>query len=925
MADSLDFKTPDSHAAEKSVISTDSTLINSFAKSAVMPNFSKHSALSPSPFELPFVAKDSVENRENISSASNPKLVPPTRQKLSSIPLTKFNAVPNAANTSGNFSTQFVKSGILAKAHRKSFEADFLNIPNSSQSAKSRGLVRAQSKAPENTLKEQFSNNFSTKFVTPRESAFPQKKSSDNTLNKQISSNVSNKFMRTRELAMAQRKASESTFSNQLSKSNDFKFNTQRQPSNHSTSLPSDTRKILLDPLVQNPTIKFRASPKNLISQRNQSRNPESSETPQDQVLFPPKRHTLDFRSNLTNDPAKNSFIAPNIAPIETASVIRNSSILPSKNILIPPTRSNLKHGQTSNKLHALASITPRTGINLEVAKQLDSQALQNQNQTQIDSNVKQMEFLRKFKMLTFFFWDLPPETIRRFQKLAETFGAKTIPKLSLSETTHLVTDYSLDNVLRSDGEELTTVNNRLRKFKESGGKIWTSEKFLSIAAQVKKCIDSRKSLNEIVAEEKLLGLSTSSKPETQAPSNYHLFTGHYLLVEESSAAFRPILAEEFSAEKPYPMFWIKNPVGHCGFVEYVASEKENDRAQVAKIKIKQPEQVRPSAILRQAINSNASGLISGSIAALRAQEIAKTAKLEKIEQRALHIQTKRSIKRKFFRTKPQKATGKAFYKKSGFCENCNVVYDEFIVHVKSEIHKQFAQDNSKFKDLDIIINTLERKQTLESNSSQDCTYSIAEWEYPKRQNRKRTNSFCRNSATSLDEEFPAIQLPKKREREETNTNHHNKGISQFIGDDISLHLEPQTPFNQELETEKIKKDESNISNIYEMQVQDESPDETDLSKIFDEYNNDKPVGETYTKQNQSEEQFEDFAVEEWTEADEDKEDVTLWEDNWDKEVVEDEFTKQLRAELMKQQDVQQEQNSKISNGTSQGNHTGHQ
>ncbi|KAI8915010.1 DSS1/SEM1 family-domain-containing protein [Powellomyces hirtus] len=46
--------------------------------------------------------------------------------------------------------------------------------------------------------------------------------------------------------------------------------------------------------------------------------------------------------------------------------------------------------------------------------------------------------------------------------------------------------------------------------------------------------------------------------------------------------------------------------------------------------------------------------------------------------------------------------------------------------------------------------------------------------------------------------------------------------------------------------------------------------------------------------------EFEDFAVENWTEADEDHEDAALWDDNWDDDDVNDDFTRQLRAELMK-------------------------
>ncbi|KAJ2502738.1 hypothetical protein GGH96_000900 [Coemansia sp. RSA 1972] len=45
---------------------------------------------------------------------------------------------------------------------------------------------------------------------------------------------------------------------------------------------------------------------------------------------------------------------------------------------------------------------------------------------------------------------------------------------------------------------------------------------------------------------------------------------------------------------------------------------------------------------------------------------------------------------------------------------------------------------------------------------------------------------------------------------------------------------------------------------------------------------------------------FEEFETEDWGEIDEDKEDVNLWDDNWDDDNLEDDFSKQLRAELAK-------------------------
>ncbi|KAG2221017.1 hypothetical protein INT45_009266 [Circinella minor] len=50
----------------------------------------------------------------------------------------------------------------------------------------------------------------------------------------------------------------------------------------------------------------------------------------------------------------------------------------------------------------------------------------------------------------------------------------------------------------------------------------------------------------------------------------------------------------------------------------------------------------------------------------------------------------------------------------------------------------------------------------------------------------------------------------------------------------------------------------------------------------------------------EEDDEFEEFAAEDWGEAEEDKDDAHYWEDNWDDDDVEDDFSKQLRAELEK-------------------------
>ncbi|KAJ1652292.1 hypothetical protein IWQ61_007338 [Dispira simplex] len=69
----------------------------------------------------------------------------------------------------------------------------------------------------------------------------------------------------------------------------------------------------------------------------------------------------------------------------------------------------------------------------------------------------------------------------------------------------------------------------------------------------------------------------------------------------------------------------------------------------------------------------------------------------------------------------------------------------------------------------------------------------------------------------------------------------------------------------------------------------------------------DKPAQSTAAQAGMLEEddEFEEFEVEDWNDAQEDPLDVNQWEDNWDDDDIEDDFSQQLRAELAKQNQPQ--------------------
>ena len=60
---------------------------------------------------------------------------------------------------------------------------------------------------------------------------------------------------------------------------------------------------------------------------------------------------------------------------------------------------------------------------------------------------------------------------------------------------------------------------------------------------------------------------------------------------------------------------------------------------------------------------------------------------------------------------------------------------------------------------------------------------------------------------------------------------------------------------------------------------------------------------QTFTLSNvKDDDEFEDFEVQDWSPDQEDPTDASLWLDTWDDDELNDEFSNQLRQELLKEQ-----------------------
>jgi len=80
------------------------------------------------------------------------------------------------------------------------------------------------------------------------------------------------------------------------------------------------------------------------------------------------------------------------------------------------------------------------------------------------------------------------------------------------------------------------------------------------------------------------------------------------------------------------------------------------------------------------------------------------------------------------------------------------------------------------------------------------------------------------------------------------------------------------------------------------------SQKKTKMAKNSDSSTGDKQAAKPDLGLLEEDDEFEEFPAEDWAGADEDQADVNVWEDNWDDDNIEDDFSQQLKAELEKKQ-----------------------
>ncbi|KAI8806728.1 hypothetical protein BJ742DRAFT_815102 [Cladochytrium replicatum] len=343
-------------------------------------------------------------------------------------------------------------------------------------------------------------------------------------------------------------------------------------------------------------------------------------------------------------------------------------------------------------------------------------------------------QYLEKFKTFTFFFDILDENEKTRYRDLAFELGSKVAAFLAKGVTHLIICNRSIQG---KEGHSQTyrDQQRKVASAQKLGIKIWDAERFQSLATKIASQVSRERNPRLYSLHEAITG----------QPPEIHLFAGKFLLVEDLRRKFKPVIVKEFceSSDKehsPWPKLQFNNRNGRCAFAvhhsdnpnEFAANDQKNarnfrkrDGDAADRIIIPLPNTVK------QGVPFIASGIVSGSnaLSFKKPTNDAINNKIGRLEQRLTNMQqisgrasvaggNKASAKdcgsrkRARFDEKEAKPVGKAFYKRSGYCENCGVRYDEFIKHIKSKEHRDFANCDSHFADIDDFI-TLELGRPL--------------------------------------------------------------------------------------------------------------------------------------------------------------------------------------------------------------------
>ncbi|KAK5670382.1 Cdc7p-Dbf4p kinase complex regulatory subunit [Batrachochytrium dendrobatidis] len=308
-----------------------------------------------------------------------------------------------------------------------------------------------------------------------------------------------------------------------------------------------------------------------------------------------------------------------------------------------------------------------------------------------------------------------------------------------------------------------STMQDPVQRARKLGTKVWPFSKLNAIITFLLPEVLLGGGLADVLHKEKMYGVSTrgnTDKPKVM----FKPFKGPFVLVEDLFDQYRPVVAHEFPEQfdpesPPWPIIHFDRPSSKSVFIARRSSSARNSVDDESNKnddeKCKEDDAIYTGTVLegkqsirRDADNTRspfdavaasiASGLISGSVANLaNKQNLHNDPRIARLGLRVLNhekvqggtskqpssplkqrvvsnnqpsqSQHKASAPQQYSTTSRPRLVGMMFYTRPGFCENCNVKYDQFQVHVKSKMHLAWAANEQNFRVIDGIIGKLKR------------------------------------------------------------------------------------------------------------------------------------------------------------------------------------------------------------------------
>ncbi|KAJ3186309.1 hypothetical protein HDU85_007749 [Gaertneriomyces sp. JEL0708] len=393
---------------------------------------------------------------------------------------------------------------------------------------------------------------------------------------------------------------------------------------------------------------------------------------------------------------------------------------------------------------------------------------------TQISDPVKLAQYRSKFKKCRFYFYPGGSRKTAEYENeckklsnLVKRLGGTNAMFLDKNVTHFLIPDNAPTPPKKND--ELAQPMEVAKRFQIT---VWSLSRLRRVMNTLigGDIVDATpRKLQDYLHDEKLFGVSTNRGEGSQPAekSVYRIFKERYLLVEELSDRYRPVVVREYKdvtgpdGVPPWPVIHFQDRQGRCAFLKYPTSRvgksadkkspravaTEGSRKENAQPVEKEAEGSQPLLKQQPFVDqiprkeqslSAASGLVSNSATLLPRRDplAAVDPKMVMLGQRekrlhadrpnnkrkrgaptAMPVQNDHPQKR-HGPTKANHIAGKAFYSRPGYCENCNVKYDEFSKHAESPIHKGWLKNHADFTKLDQLIEKLKRPSVTEGNTA---------------------------------------------------------------------------------------------------------------------------------------------------------------------------------------------------------------